>query len=77
MTISVDPAVIPLGSKVLINFSDPAYKKYNGVYTARDTGGAIKGRKIDLFFGDFGSNEANQKTRDFGRTKAKVLVLRG
>lgn len=77
MTISVDPNVIPLGSKVLISFQDPAYKKYNGVYTARDTGGAIKNRKIDIFFGDFGANKASQKTLNFGRTKAKVVVLRG
>lgn len=40
-TIAVDPSVIPLGSKVYI----PGY----GYAIAADTGGAIKGHKIDLY----------------------------
>ena len=40
-TIAVDPSIIPLGSKVYI----PGY----GMAIAADTGGAIKGNKIDLF----------------------------
>lgn len=39
-TIAVDPRVIPLGSKVRMNGKE---------YVAEDTGGAIKGRRIDLF----------------------------
>lgn len=39
-TIAVDPAVIPYGSIVLINGNE---------YVAQDCGGAIKGRKIDVF----------------------------
>ncbi|WP_045926177.1 3D domain-containing protein [Bacillus siamensis] len=39
--IAVDPSVIPLGSKV--------YVEGYGVATAADTGGAIKGNKIDVF----------------------------
>lgn len=42
-TIAVDPSVIPLGSQVIIN---------GHVYTAEDTGGAIKGNKIDIFVSD-------------------------
>ena len=42
-TIAVDPSVIPLGSKVLIN---------GYVYIAEDTGGAIKGNKIDIYVSD-------------------------
>ena len=38
-TIAVDPKVIPLGSKVEIN---------GKVYVAEDTGGAIKGNRIDI-----------------------------
>lgn len=38
-TIAVDPTVIPLGSRVEINGS---------IYIAEDTGGAIKGNRIDL-----------------------------
>lgn len=40
--ISVDPSVIPLGSKV--------YVEGYGYATAGDTGSAIKGNKIDIFF---------------------------
>ena len=39
-TIAVDPSVIPLGSRVFIE----GY----GVFIAEDTGGAIKGNKIDI-----------------------------
>ena len=39
--IAVDPSVIPLGSKVWVE----GY----GYAVAGDTGGAIKGNKIDLF----------------------------
>lgn len=40
-TIAVDTSVIPLGTKVL----------YNGTeYVAEDTGSAIKGNKIDIYF---------------------------
>ena len=38
-TIAVDPRVIPLGSHVIINGQE---------YIAEDTGGAIKGQRIDL-----------------------------
>lgn len=76
MLIAVDPRVIPLGSKVLLLFKDESYKRYNGVYTARDTGGAIKGHIIDLFMGDFGIvQEAHSKTIAFGRVKATAIVL--
>lgn len=40
-TIAVDPSIIPLGSKVYI----PCY----GLAIASDTGGLIKGNRIDLF----------------------------
>lgn len=74
-SIAVDPRFIPLGSKVIIKFLDKRFQQYNGVYTARDTGGAIKGRKIDLFFGDFGNNEANEEAMNFGHPQAEVAIL--
>ena len=40
-TISVDPSIIPLGSKVIID---------GKIYAAEDIGGAIKGNIIDMFF---------------------------
>ncbi len=42
-TIAVDPSVIPLGTRVIIN---------GNVYVAEDTGGAITGNKIDIFVAD-------------------------
>ncbi|MFA2720622.1 3D domain-containing protein [Bacillus paranthracis] len=42
-TIAVDRNVIPLGSKVYI-------PKFNMVFTAEDTGSAINGNRIDIFF---------------------------
>jgi len=46
-TIAVDPSVIPLGSKVYVTCD--TWPSINGVYIAEDTGGLIKGYKIDLF----------------------------
>ena len=74
-TIAVDPRVIPLGKKVEITFKEPHLKKYNGIYIARDTGGAIKGNKIDLFMGDFRSNKPAAEAVNFGVQKATVKVF--
>ena len=73
--IAVDPNVIPLGSKVKIQFNEVSMQQYNGVYTAVDTGGAIKGNRIDLFFGDFGSNHPSSKTMDFGGQEAIATLV--
>lgn len=75
MTIAVDPKVIPLGSKVEIVFSEP-YTHFNGIYTARDKGGAIKGNKIDVFMGDFNQTKSHPSTLDFGRRTVKVSILK-
>ena len=42
-TIAVDPTVIPYGTKVIIG---------GHVFTAEDCGGAIKGKRIDIFVND-------------------------
>jgi 3D (Asp-Asp-Asp) domain-containing protein len=46
-SIAVDPGVIPLGSRVYI----PAYRHdgHGGWFVAQDTGGAINGRRIDVY----------------------------
>lgn len=46
--IAVDPTVIPLGTKVYIW---PNPHDYIGPFLADDTGGAIKGRRIDIYDG--------------------------
>ena len=73
--IAVDPTVIPLGSKVRIIFDNPDVKQYNGIYTAIDTGGAIKGTRIDLFFGDTGSDNISEEALTFGVQDATVYIL--
>lgn len=75
MAIAVDPKVIPLGSKVLIVFKDKMREQYSGIYRAVDTGGAIKGNRIDVFFGDFGEKVSSEAMR-FGRVNADVYVLK-
>ena len=45
-TIAVDPEIIPLGTKVEIKGLPNGW---NGIYTAEDTGEAIKDLRIDVF----------------------------
>ena len=66
-TIAVDPRHIPLGSNVRITV--PGMPQYNGVYKAEDTGGAIKGRRIDIYV------PGRQDAVDFGRRDIQVEVL--
>lgn len=65
--VAVDPRVIPLGTKLYIESLDGT-KDY-GFAVAEDTGGAIKGNKIDLYFNTY--NECI----NFGRRNVKVYVL--
>lgn len=49
-TIAVDPKVIPMGTKVLVTgHSHSGLPKQAFVATASDQGGAIKGRRIDIY----------------------------
>lgn len=75
-TIAVDPNIISLGTKVYVEFTNKNYKKYNGIYTANDTGSAIKGNHIDFFLGDFDSHKAAPEAMKFGVTQAKILILK-
>lgn len=59
--ISVDPSVIPLGSKV--------YVEGYGYATAADTGSAIKGNRVDIFIAD------HEKAVKWGVKNVKVQVL--
>ena len=59
--IAVDPSVIPLGSKVWVE----GY----GYAIAGDTGGAIKGKKIDLHF------PTKESAYKFGRKQVKIKII--
>lgn len=59
--VAVDPNVIPLGTQL--------YVEGYGYAVAADTGGAIKGNKIDLFYHDLG------EALEFGRQTVRVYVL--
>ncbi|AMA74533.1 G5 domain-containing protein [Aneurinibacillus thermoaerophilus] len=60
-TIAVDPDVVPLGWWV--------YIEGYGFRKAEDTGGAIKGNRMDLFF------ESEQEAQDFGVQYKTVHVI--
>ena len=59
--VAVDPSVIPLGSKVWVE----GY----GYAVAGDTGGAIKGNKIDILV------QTNAQASSWGRKKVRIKVL--
>ncbi len=66
--VAVDPRVIPLGSKLYIESADGSY--VYGSAIAADTGGAIKGNRIDLCF------NSRSEAISFGRRAVKVYVLK-
>ncbi len=66
-TVAVDPSVIPLGSKLYIETTDGSF--IYGYSTALDTGGAIKGNKVDLFF------DTMAQCMSFGRRSVNVYIL--
>jgi len=72
--ISVDPNIIPLGSKVRLTFKEDKYKRYNSIYVAYDTGGKIIGKRLDLFVGD--NIWSSKKIKDFGVTQACVEIIK-
>jgi len=59
--VAVDPNVIPLGTRLYI----PGY----GMAIAADTGGAIRGHRIDLLMDSYG------EAMEFGRQSIEVYVL--
>lgn len=65
--IAVDPNVIPLGTRVYIESMDewPSY----GYAVAEDTGSAIVGHIVDLFY------DSHQTALDFGRRSVRVYIL--
>jgi len=65
--VAVDPKVIPLGTKLYVQSLDG--RSDYGFCIAEDTGGAIKGNRIDLFF------NSGEEAKKFGVRKVKVYIL--
>ena len=61
--IAADPRVLKLGSKVYVDAGP-----WSGTYMVSDTGGAIKGKRIDIWVP--GCSEA----RKFGRRTVQVFA---
>lgn len=59
--VAVDPKVIPLGSKIFI--------KDMGWFTAEDTGGKIKGNRIDIFY------PTRRQALKFGKKELTLLIV--
>lgn len=60
-TIAVDPVKIPYGTEVIIDGHS---------YYAEDTGNAMKGNHIDIYF------DTHQEALNFGRQTKEVIILR-
>lgn len=60
-SIATDPSVIPYGSQVEIN---------GHIYTAHDTGGAIQGNRIDVYF------DSHQDALNFGVQYADIYLVK-
>ena len=67
--VAVDPKVIPLGTRLYIESPDGGQSWTYGYCIAGDTGGAIKGNRVDLCY-----NTQAECIR-FGRRSATVYVL--
>lgn len=65
--IAVDPKVIPLGSRVYVEAIDGSWSY--GYAVAGDTGGAIKGNRVDLLY------PTKSECYEFGRRSCRVYVL--
>jgi 3D (Asp-Asp-Asp) domain-containing protein len=61
--IAADPRVLKMGSRVYINAG-----QWSGVYTVGDTGGAIKGKRIDIWVPGCG------EARKFGRRSVQIFA---
>lgn len=61
-TIAVDPSVIPLGSKVYI-------PEFDRVFIAEDTGGKIKGDRIDIYM------QTESQCKEWGIRDITIYIL--
>ena len=66
--VAIDPNVVPLGSRVYVESTDGSW--VYGVASAEDTGGAIKGNRIDLCY-----EGSVASVNTFGRRSCNVYIL--
>jgi 3D (Asp-Asp-Asp) domain-containing protein len=62
--IAADPSVLPLGTVVHLRSG-----RYTGTYTVMDTGGLIKGRRVDVYVPTY------KEAVEFGRRQVKIKVI--
>lgn len=62
--IAADPRVLPLGTVVHLRSGS-----YTGTYTVMDTGGRIKGRRVDVYV------PSHKEAMQFGRRQVKIKVI--
>ena len=62
--IAADPRVLPLGSRVRLD-----HPGYSGEYLVADTGGMIRGKRIDIW------TPSSGEAMRFGRRTVKLTVL--
>ena len=62
--IAADPTVLPLGTVVHLRAG-----RYTGTYTVMDTGGRIKGRRVDVYV------PTHREALEFGRRQVKIKVI--
>ena len=62
--IAADPSVLPLGTRVRVEAGS-----FTGEYLVADTGGAVKGRRIDIW------TPTAREAMHFGRRAVKLTVL--
>jgi 3D (Asp-Asp-Asp) domain-containing protein len=62
--IAADPRVLPIGSRVRIEAGS-----YSGEYLVADTGGAVRGKRIDIW------TPTSREAMRFGRRTVKLTVL--
>lgn len=67
--VAVDPNVIPLGTRLYVESTDDGKTWQYGYCVAGDTGGAVKGNKIDLYF------DSKNQCLQFGKRSAIVYIL--
>lgn len=62
--VAADPSVLPLGSRIRVHSAGQSRE-----YVVRDTGGKIRGRRIDIYM------PARQQAKRFGKRSVKVEVI--